>query len=409
MKKCIFLIVFILCATLIGCNQSPAVPDTSEPTTSTTTSTSVATTEAVITVGQPYYYPFSAEDLEPARKAALDYTAEIVPKPDAYARYDVIFLAYDPILTDTLVRQKLTAQIRDQVTFFSTFAAFTVHYQHAFYTEDGYEDYQEGLGSLFCQQEEGKWKVISYSPTGGTKNIMTPQQLENFHGAGAWIAGYSDGIDGCHLFAVNTQSTALEATELTQSQLLPSGRELTAAEMTFFEDLLMYDMADPEKSWYNMSLKSLYDTPAQIDLYQLFYSAPWGDLSLSEEDLAFVKEHGLDPEISFVHKYPAEKMNEVLLKHLGITLEQTDGVGLDQFLYNPDTDCYYDMHGDLSMGYPNFLKGIQSENGDVIIFYEMHSFVRDMQDFAVTLRQQEDGTYWILSNRLAGMESQKSQ
>ena len=134
--------------------------------------------------------------------------------------------------------------------------------------------------------------------------------------------------------AAPVETTAPEETTLSEDPLVAEFREL----FTFTAD------ADV---WYNYALKSYYDTPAGIDIFQLIYNAPWLDLELTQAEKDFLISKELDIETSTVHKYPVEKIDEVLQKYFGITFEEAEGFGLDKMVYNPDTDSYYHLHGDL--------------------------------------------------------------
>lgn len=176
---------------------------------------------------------------------------------------------------------------------------------------------------------------------------------------------------------------------------LPEGRELTYQEVQEFEDLFMYDMIEPENNWYNYALKSVYETPAQLDLFEYFYSAPWADLGQSVEEVNFLKENGIDAAITYVHEYPVRMMNEILSLYFGITVGETDKVGLDQMVYHPETNAYYHGHGDIGLSYPNFKKGVQAPDGSFSIYY---TDTRGVNEKIVTFTAREDGGYRILSN-----------
>lgn len=195
--------------------------------------------------------------------------------------------------------------------------------------------------------------------------------------------------------APNTAPTQASAPTLPPEPTLPEGRELTSQELKELQDLFMYDLKNPENNWYNYALKSVYETPAQLDLLAYFYSAPWAYIGQSTEDEAFLREHGIDSAASFVHEYPVRMMNEILNLYFGITLGATDKVGLDQMIYHPETNAYYHCHGDMSMAHPKFKKGVQTPDGNIVIYYK-DVFV-DMYKI-LTITPREDGGYRILSN-----------
>lgn len=145
--------------------------------------------------------------------------------------------------------------------------------------------------------------------------------------------------------------------------------------------------------WYNYALKSYYDTPAGIDIFQLIYNAPWLDLELTQAEKDFLISKELDIETSTVHKYPVEKIDEVLQKYFGITFEEAQGIGLDKMVYNPDTNSYYHLHGDFEAGYPVISNVEAKEDGLFVVYYKQEG-----ESCAVTLKKTENGEYLILSN-----------
>lgn len=195
--------------------------------------------------------------------------------------------------------------------------------------------------------------------------------------------------------AATTEPTQTTAPTLPPEPNLPDGRELTHQEVQEFEDLFMYDMIEPENNWYNYALKSVYETPAQLDLFEYFYSAPWMDLEQGEDVRAFLKEKELDPDIFHIHEYPVEMMDEKLSLYFGITVEETDKVGLDQMIYHPESNAYYHGHGDIGLSYPNFKKGVETPDGNISIYY---TDTRGVNEKIVTITPREDGGYRVLSN-----------
>lgn len=155
-----------------------------------------------------------------------------------------------------------------------------------------------------------------------------------------------------------------------------------------------------QENWHNYALKSTYESAADIDLLQLFYSAPWMDFALTQEEKNFLSEKGMAIETSLVHKYPVEKMNAVLTKIFGITLPETNGVGLDKMIYNPDTDSYYHLHGDFSAVTPTILRGTVLYDGKLVVYYTSTDEVGRITEKAVTLQPDYNGNYTILSNQI---------
>ena len=124
------------------------------------------------------------------------------------------------------------------------------------------------------------------------------------------------------------------------------------ARAAYFDDLLNPDLYRSEADWYSRALTSCYDSPAGIDLFQLFYGGiPGADNTPSAEELAFLKDQpGYEPDFDLV-RIPAKEMDRVLTEYFGITLADTKQIGLENFMYDPDTDCYYHCHTDTNLGF----------------------------------------------------------
>ncbi len=183
-----------------------------------------------------------------------------------------------------------------------------------------------------------------------------------------------------------TTAAPVETTALEQETTLSEEDPLVAE----FRELLTFT-ADSDW-WYNYALKSYYDEPAGIDIFQLVYSAPW-ETELTQEEKDFLISKNLEIEIFNVNKYPVEKIDEVLQKYFGITFEEAQGIGLDKMVYNPDTNSYYHLHGDFEAGYPTVSDVAAQEDGSYIVYYESVD-----GSCAVTLKKAENGEYLILSN-----------
>lgn len=139
------------------------------------------------------------------------------------------------------------------------------------------------------------------------------------------------------------------------------------AEMAVSEDFFVYK-TDPFR---NLALSSFYDCPEKVDLYQLFYNG-FG-LEIQEPDREFVKQavQGTDLDIDSYDliKLPAEEMNEILTKYFGITLEQSEKVGLDKFYYCEEKDTYYLAHNDALINEIEIREAFYEEDGSLCVIY----------------------------------------
>ena len=123
----------------------------------------------------------------------------------------------------------------------------------------------------------------------------------------------------------------------------------------------------------NMLLSSQYSTIADIDLFQLFYNGiPEVQIEISDEE-----KNTLD---SFLQEYA------------GVNMDDTNQVGLDQFIYLEEFDAYYLIHSDTNYARCNIVSGTESEGGYILLDYEMNG-----RKGIVTLKNIE-GDYHFISN-----------
>jgi len=147
-----------------------------------------------------------------------------------------------------------------------------------------------------------------------------------------------------------------------------------------------------------MALLSEYADPSQINLRLLFY------MGFSDEswELTDVEREELQGKVTLeldVRRLPAEKINQVLIQHFGITLEEVDVSGFAGLTYLESTNCYYFATGDADF-LGNF-KAIQLENmedGKVRLSYTSD---RSSDTAFVAVLKLVDGNWQILSNQRA--------
>ena len=170
---------------------------------------------------------------------------------------------------------------------------------------------------------------------------------------------------------------------------------LTPEELAYFNDGSFFSTEDTENPYTrfsirNMFLTSRYDTPQDIDLFELFYcgsTQPSAPMSQKERQLVIDRGyHGTAPPCGCT-KITRQEMDAVLLEHTGLTLEETHQVGLEQFTYLPEYDAYYHFHGDTNYTFPIFSQGFRQ--GDMIYL--------DYGDCRLTLRQ-TGNSYQFCSN-----------
>ena len=200
--------------------------------------------------------------------------------------------------------------------------------------------------------------------------------------------------------ASNTGDPTQTTTQPTQTQkptdpapteTLPT--QPTDPRIAEFQNLLTWSS---EKHFYNDALTSVYDNPADVDLQMLFYDG-FKDESQSPTELELELLEGkmgqFWKEMDLI-RLPADKMEAVLTELFGITLDETNGIGLDNLVYLEETDCYYMAHSgthyaDVTVVYVETL-----EDGTMMVQYSAKSY----GNYVVKLKPTEDGGYRILSN-----------
>ena len=175
-------------------------------------------------------------------------------------------------------------------------------------------------------------------------------------------------------------------------------RALTGDELAYFNEEFFNQ--DGTYSIRNQFLNSLYEQPEDIDLFELFYcgipdSETYNGINTpSDEELRLVYGDTL-PDCAR-YKATTADMDGVLKEYTGLTVAETNGVGLENFTYLPDYDAYYWAHGDT-----NYFINVQIAAGEragstIRLYYEDTFHVDGWA--CVTLEAQDDGSYWFVSN-----------
>ena len=416
---CVLLVFVVLLSACAGEPEPSTVP-TTEPTTPPTTQpateppTEPPTEDPTEPPTEPvmleptvdpsyiaYYYSFSTDEISAAKEAALAYIQTIEPDPDGITEHQVLSIAYDPELTSLLLHQRFGWE-RSAVA--DRYIAFSFFYRGNRELDGGVAERYEDTGYILCHREkpDALWSVEKYSETGGDPTALPAEYLPVFGAESQVVAGYTRGIDGLTVIArYNLWEDYYRtlAYTLDPEQILPEGTALTESELQFFEKL--FDIRETEDPWFNYALTSEYSDPADVDIYALLYSGP--SEALTQEDRDYAEQKGLIPEI--LNKYSSSMIDSELYRMFGITLEESNGIGLDQFAYYPEADCYYDSHGDSKVSYQKVIGGIRMPGGDIAVYYERQQVIGlnpAQTQMVVVLRPMGD-SYQILMNVRAGL------
>ena len=172
-----------------------------------------------------------------------------------------------------------------------------------------------------------------------------------------------------------------------------TGDELAYFNETFFNQHGAYTIR-------NQFLNSLYERPEDIDLFELFYCGTGIDEIMTDEELRQVG--SFDTEggpICPVDKMSVEAINQVLLENTGLTLDETEQIGMESFQYLPEYNAYYHSHGDTNYWGDVFISAGEREGGTIRLYY-WDNFARyDCDWLCLTLEVQADGRCWFVSNQ----------
>ena len=147
----------------------------------------------------------------------------------------------------------------------------------------------------------------------------------------------------------------------------------------------------------NQFLSSTYERPEKIDIFQLFYCGSGIEEISTEEERAAVVAYNnwdMEPDCACM-KISRSNMESVLGKYMGLTLADTDEIGLENFTYLEEYDAYYYYHGDTNYRMEIIFSGGERDGDIVRLFYD-DVFFSDGKKI-LTL-QEKDGSYLFVSN-----------
>lgn len=200
---------------------------------------------------------------------------------------------------------------------------------------------------------------------------------------------------------VTQEETQSPGTALAETEMLAFHPQGTMVESSTLDELTTL-FSDP-KRWYSRTLTSDFAQPKEVDLCELFYSGiPGSDNELSEEEKAYLLTQGWYEEAFMldVYRIPAEEMDKVLQTYLGISLQDTLGVGAEHMAYWADTDCYYQFHSGTN-AFRTVIHSAYAQDDGTIALYYFRDYSFDAEEAApeqVAVLLPKDGGYQIVSN-----------
>ncbi len=139
-----------------------------------------------------------------------------------------------------------------------------------------------------------------------------------------------------------------------------SGDELAFFNEEFFNVASTDSSADEITKLHNQFLSCLYARPEEIDLFSLLYNGAGRNDKMTEgerQQVALLDANG--QEICPTLKMSTASIDAFLLETTGLTLAQTNRVGLDDFKYLPQYDAYYLSRGDTNYRSVTFTGGVR--------------------------------------------------
>ena len=172
-----------------------------------------------------------------------------------------------------------------------------------------------------------------------------------------------------------------------------AGGPLTGAELEYFNQEFFNGESFNIR---NQFLSSTYETPEDLDLFQLFYNGTGLPDSAGEEERQAVADTlGNDPGTDLT-KCPAKEINQILLSNTNRTLAEFNGVGLENFTYLAEYDAYYHFHGDTNYWNNVHIVSGERKDGLICLYYEDTFMPNGWK--CVTLRNTPSGEYLFVSN-----------
>ena len=213
-------------------------------------------------------------------------------------------------------------------------------------------------------------------------------------------AGENEDTQNTETTVNDTEDAVVDDTSETETQIVevpdPDVVALTAEELEWFETEFFNT---EENRIINMFMTSEYHYVQDIELDELFYGGTYADdaSTVSEEEKQLLKDRydTMDLDIS---KVTTEEMDAVLQKYLGITLDETNKIGIEHLYYLEEYDAYYNVAGDTNYMRYKMDYGWKNANGTITIEYTHdENLSSDANLYSVTLKE-VDGNYYFISN-----------
>jgi len=140
----------------------------------------------------------------------------------------------------------------------------------------------------------------------------------------------------------------------------------------------------------NNFLNCTYAEVKDINLYDIFYNS---SEEISKEERNALRGSEIDFGTDFF-KLTIAYMDKVLMGNMRISFEETEKVGLENYLYFEEFDAYFNCHGDTNYSPIEVISGVKDEGGNVRLRYLRRE---EGKEYIVTLEHYGEG-YCFVSN-----------
>ena len=175
------------------------------------------------------------------------------------------------------------------------------------------------------------------------------------------------------------------------------GEPLSEAELKWFETEFFNT---EENRMPNMFLTSIYDTPENINLNNLFYCGAdvfgGGEITEEEKELlqqTYYPEGELELDVS---RTTTDEMNAILQKYMNLSLEDTNKLYLENLHYLPECDAYYKVAGDTEYALYMIMAGWKNADETITLMY--HPINQSVTHYYQVTLEQDGDNYYFLSN-----------
>ena len=153
--------------------------------------------------------------------------------------------------------------------------------------------------------------------------------------------------------------------------------------------------------WYARILTSEFAQPKEINLKELFYKGiTEADSTLTDEETVFLADTWTEDECSLdTYRIPADGIDDILQKYLGVSFEDTLKTGIDDLTYWEKTNAYYLSHGDTNAVNVKIISAYLNEDGTITMTY--CDALSDPSPEKTAVLKPCDGGYLIISNQPA--------